>query len=236
MRYDVLLADADGTLFDFHAGERLALTETLAAFQLPCDDGLCALYSRVNQSHWKKLERGETTQPRLRVERFADFLTELRALGIPHTAPEPERMSAYFVEALSRQRIPMAGAKDFLRRVSARMPVYLVTNGIAAVQRGRFEHSELRPYFADLLISEELGHFKPDPYMLTEAMRRAGVSDPGRAVMLGDSVTADIGAAIAAGVPSILFTNGEPAPENCPATYAARTLGEAAEIVLAPEP
>ena len=78
MRYTLLLADADGTLFDFHAGERVALTETFAAFGVPVDDAIAALYSRVNLSHWKRLERGETTQPRLRVERFADCVRELR--------------------------------------------------------------------------------------------------------------------------------------------------------------
>jgi 2-haloacid dehalogenase len=233
MRYDVLLADADGTLFDFHAGERTALQCTLAAFDIPVNESVAALYSRVNQSHWKRLERGETTQARLRVERFADFLRELSALGIPHRSPAPETMSAAFVDALSRQRVPMPGAAAFLARVSAAMPVYMVTNGIAQVQRGRFEASELRPYFADILISEELGHVKPDPFMLLEAMRRAGVADPRRAVMLGDSVTADIAAAVNAGVDSILFTNGAPAPIENPATFTVATLMQAAALLLA---
>lgn len=232
LRYHVLLADADGTLFDFHAGERAALAETLADFSLPCDDAVAALYSRVNLKHWKMLERGETTQPRLRVERFADFLQEL---GPCAAAPDPQAMSLRFVEALSNQRVPMPGAEAFLRRISAFMPVYLVTNGIARVQRGRFEQSELRPYIADILISEELGHFKPDPYMVLEAMRRAGVHDKRRAVLLGDSVTADIAAANNAGVDSILFTDGAPAPAPCPATYTAPTLACAAELVLAGE-
>ena len=235
MRYDLLLADADGTLFDFHAGERVALRETLAAFAIPAGDDVAALYSRVNLSHWKKLERGETTQERLRVERFEDFLAELATLGVPHASPGAARMSEVFVDALARQRVPMPGAEDFLRRVSAAMPVYLVTNGIARVQRGRFENSELRPYFADILISEELGHFKPDPFMLLEAMRRAGVTDKRRAVMLGDSVTADIAAAVNAGVDSILFTNGAPAPEGCPATHAVPSLAQAASLLLATE-
>ncbi len=232
MRYDLLLADADGTLFDFHAGEREALRQTLAVFQIPYDDAVAALYSRVNLSHWKKLERGETTQERLRVERFRDFLFALDTLGLTARDASPQDMSLAFVEALSRQRVPMPGAADFLRRVSAVMPVYLVTNGIAQVQRGRFERSELRPYFADILISEELGHFKPDPFMLLEAMRRAGVSDPRRAVMLGDSVTADIAAAVNAGVDSILFTVGAPIPVEHPATYAAVTLADAAALLL----
>lgn len=228
MRYDLLLADADGTLFDFHAGERRALDATLAACRIAADDTLAALYSRVNLSHWKRLERGETTQARLRVERFEDYLAELRKLGVPAAGVDPCAMSERFVEELSRQRVPMPGAEDFLRRVSARVPIYLVTNGIASVQRGRFEQSELRPYLTDILISEELGHFKPDPFMVEEALRRAGVTDKRRAVLLGDSVTADIGAAINAGVDSILFTDGQPAPEGSGATYIAPTLAEAA--------
>ncbi len=234
MRYDLLLADADGTLFDFHAGERAALQATLAAFGFPVDDEIAALYSRVNLSHWKRLERGETTQARLKVERFADFLRELAQRGTALPGVTPEALSDRFVTELGRQHVPMRGAENFLRRAAARMPVYLVTNGIARVQRSRFENSELRPYFRDLLISEELGHFKPDPFMVLEAMRRAGVSDKRRVVLLGDSVTADIGAAVNAGVDSILFTDGRPAPEeNGGATYAAETLEDAAEIALA---
>ena len=235
MKYAVLLADADGTLFDFHAGERKALGETLLACGIPDDDALAACYSRVNQHHWKRLERGETTQQRLRVERFEDFLRELTAMGIPCAMHSPQQMSQTFVDALSRQRVPMPGAEAFLRTVAAHMPVYLVTNGIASVQRGRFEQSELRRYLADILISEETGHFKPDPFMLLEAMRRAGVTQKRQAVMLGDSLTADIGAANAAGVDSILFTDGAPAPSPCPATYVAQTLSQAARLVLGQE-
>ena len=232
MAYELLLADADGTLFDFHAGERVALTETFAAFGVPVDDTIAALYSRVNLSHWKRLERGETTQPCLRVERFADCVRELRALGLPAPDAAPEALSETFIEALGRQRVPMPGAEAFLKRVSAVVPVYLVTNGIARVQRGRFEHSELRPYLRDLLISEELGHVKPDPFMLLEGMRRAGITDRRRVVMVGDSVSADIGAARNAGIDSVLFTDGCTAPADCGATYIAQTLEQAAALVL----
>lgn len=231
MRYELLLADADGTLFDFHAGERVALQNTLTAFQLPVSDEIIRLYSRVNLSHWKRLERGETTQQRLRIERFVDFLAELDALGYPVQSIQPVTIGERFVEELGHQRVPMPGAEAFLKQASARMPVYLVTNGIARVQRERFENSELRVYLTDILISEELGHIKPDPFMVLEAMRRAGMTDPSRAVMLGDSVTADIGAAVNAGVDSILFTNGAPAPADCPATHVAATLEAAAALL-----
>lgn len=232
MKYECCLADADGTLFNFLAGEKNALRETLAAHGLPYDENIAALYSRINLGHWKRLEQGLTTQKRLRVERFADFLAALREGGMDVPPIEPEQMALTFVDGLARQSIPMEGALAFVKAVSAHMPVVLVTNGISRVQHGRFDHCELKPYLKGLVISEELGVSKPDPAMIDAGMRAAGVTDKRRVVMLGDSLTADIAAANNAGVDSILFTDGAEPPEGHAATYAARTLAEAARIVL----
>lgn len=226
MKYDVLLADADGTLLDFHAGEKAALEAVLQAFGIPADDETVALYSRINEGHWKKLERGETTQERLRVERFEDFLKAVQVRA------DAEDMCNRFMGELGEQRILIAGAEAFCKAVSAQIPIYMVTNGLSAVQRNRFRGAAITPYLAGLLISEEVGHSKPEPHMLLEGMRLAGVADPRRAVLLGDSVTADIGAAQNAGMDSILFTNGKPAPEHHGATYVAQTLREAEALVL----
>ena len=229
MRYHLLLADADNTLFDFSRAERAALERTLTRYGLPADEATVARYSAINDRHWKALERGETTKARVRVERFVDFLREVGRAEL-----SAEEVSLLFVESLSRQRFLMPGALDFCRRVSAAMPIYLVTNGIARVQRARFGDSELSPYLSGLIISEEVGAAKPDPRMLTVAMARAGVTDPRRAALLGDSLTADIAAAARAGVDSLWFTPGRRVAPQGGATYAVSTLGEAAELLLAP--
>ncbi len=227
MPYRLCLCDLDNTLFDFSTCERAALAATLSSFELPVSDAVIAHYSAVNDRHWKALERGETTQQRLRVERFRDFLLES---GYAHV--DPEAMSRLFVGFLSQQHAPMRGAEDFCRRVSAKMPLYAVTNGIAQVQHQRMFLSELKPYFRGIVISEEIGAAKPDPKMLYEAMRLAGETDKSAAVLVGDSLTSDIAAARAAGIDSVLFTRHRPAPTPCPATYAASTLAQAADIVL----
>lgn len=230
MKYDLLLADADGTLFDFLAGEKNAVQAMLERFSLPRDGETVALYSRINESHWKRFERGETTQAILRVERFADFL---QALG---TRGDPAAMSETYVDLLGQQRILLPGALELCRAVSARMPVFLVTNGLSKVQRSRFEGCAIAPYVAGFLISEEAGRPKPDPHMLLTAMELCGVSDPRRAVMLGDSVSADIAAASAAGVDSVLFLDGKPEPAGHGATYAAATLPQAQKWILQGSP
>lgn len=226
MRYDVLLSDADGTLFDFLAGERNAILWLFREFGLPTDADTVRIYSEINEGHWKKLERRETTQEKLRVERFVDFL---EALGLSGDA---RSMSELYVEKLGQQRILLPGAEELCRTVSAQMPIYLVTNGIGRVQRSRFEDCALSPYLSGIVISEEIGHAKPEPHMLLEAMRLAGISDPRRAVMLGDSVTADMAAAKNAGVDAILFTDGEEAPAGHGARYVVKTLQEAEKVIL----
>ena len=225
MRYRLLLSDADNTLFDFLAGEKVAIEATFAAMGIPATEENLATYHRINQAQWAMLERGETTQARLRVERMVRFLAETGY------GADPQAMSAHFVRELGRQRVLLPGALEFCRRVSARMPIFLVTNGISAIQRSRFERSELAPSIAGLVISEEVGFAKPDPAMVLEALRMAAVP-PAEAVLLGDSVTADIPAARRAGVDSILFTNGGEPPPGHGATYVARTLKEAADMIL----
>ena len=226
MRYQVLLSDADGTLFDFKAGEKNAIAVTFDQFHIPVTEANTTLYHQVNDALWKKLERGETTQQELRVERFRQFLSRTG-----HAA-DPEVMSAFFVTQLGQQRILLPGAEDFCRRVSEKMPIHLITNGISAVQRSRFTGCSLTPYISGLVISEEIGHSKPHPAMIHKAMADAGVTDPRQAVVFGDSITADIAAARNAGVDSILYTNGADVPDGHGADYVAHNFEEALRLIL----
>lgn len=228
MRYELCLCDADGTLLDFAKGEESALCQTLAHFSLPSPKDDVALYSRINDGLWKRFEKGEITQPALRVQRFADFLT---AKGYSHV--DAVAMNLAYVGFLSQQHEPLPGALALLQAVSRQMPVILVTNGIAKVQRSRLSLSELSGYLSGVIISEELGVAKPDPEMLYAGMRLARISDKARVVMVGDSLTSDIRAAINAGIDSILFTNQKPAPIGHGATYTAQTLAQAAKLILA---
>ena len=226
MKYQILLCDLDDTLFDFHRGEAIAISETLRAFDIPDTPEVVALYLQANAAQWKKLERGETTQQKLRVDRFTEFL---KLAGLERDA---DALSETYIDRLGRQRWPLPYAAELLKRVSQKMPVFLVTNGISRIQRARFHGCEIEPYVTGLIISEELGVSKPDPQMVFEALAQAAVDDLNRAVLLGDSQTSDIAAANNAGIDSILFTNGKDIPEGHRATYAVKTLEEACAIVL----
>lgn len=227
MKYDILLCDIDDTLFDFGAGEAIALSQTFAHFGIPCTDAYTSAYHRANAEQWRRLERGETTQVKLRVDRFAEFLKDV---NLPLDA---NALSEDYIQTLGQQRIPLPGAVELCREVSARMPIWLVTNGIARIQRSRMKASAVTPYISGLIISEEMGVSKPNPVMVLEPLAQAGVDDLSRAVLLGDSLTSDVAAANNAGIDSILFTNGKEPPQNHRATWAVQTLEEAKKLILA---
>lgn len=226
MKYQILLCDIDDTLFDFHRGEHIALGQTFAHFGIADTPFNRECYLRANAEQWKKLERGETTQKELRVDRFRGFLADAGLEG------DADALSEDYIRTLGQQRIPLPGAVALCEAVSRRMPIYLVTNGITRIQQSRIRGSAVEPFITGMVISEELGVSKPDPRMVLEALAQAGVDDLSRVILLGDSVTSDIGAANNAGVDSILFTNGRDIPCGHPATYAVKTLDEAAAIIL----
>ena len=70
-RYDIVLLDADMTIFDFERSEQESLRRTLAAHGLSCTDEVEATYLKINHALWEAFARGEVDQDFLVVERFA---------------------------------------------------------------------------------------------------------------------------------------------------------------------
>ena len=220
MRYDVLLADNDGTLMDFDRSERIALRSALAAHGIVLSEAMQRRYAQINQQLWEAFERKETTQEKLRVDRFRIFLKEIGG-GV-----DAQSLSQSFLDELSQRADEIEGAYDFLREASARVPVIIVTNGISSVQRSRFARSRLTPFFSNVVISGEIGVAKPDPAFVAYALRLAGVSRE-RALLLGDSLTSDMAAAEAAGVDGCWFNpRGKSNGTACRPKYEVRSLKE----------
>ena len=223
MKYNVLLADNDGTLMDFDASERVALKEAMDRQGVRLDEAREKLYSEINARLWEAFERRETTQAALRVDRFRIFLKEIKSPA------DAERMSEDFLAALSLRCDEIDGAYDFLREAAARVPVVMITNGISAVQRSRFARSRLTPFFREIVVSEEIGAAKPDPRFIETALARVN-ADPARALILGDSLTSDIAAANASHVAGCWFNpKGKKNTTAFSPAYEIRTRKEALE-------
>ena len=201
MRYQYLLIDNDNTIMDFNAAEAKALIDVLIAYGLPTDDATVHAYHEINDALWKALERGETTQLKLKVERFHQLLTLLNRTDV-----NAETIAAAYAAGLGNHADLLPGAADFIHAVHGKMKIALVSNGVSAIQRSRLSRCPLTPLFDAIVISEEVGAAKPNPRLLFVAMEQLGCTDKSQAVMMGDSLSADITAANNAGVDSIFFS------------------------------
>ena len=214
MRYKTLLMDADNTLLDFTKSEHDAIAETFARFGLPHDDATIAVYSRVNDAHWKMLERGEIEKKVLMWKRFEAFCacTGLEA--------DPKALAADYLRTLSTKSYMIDGALEVCQTLAKQCRMYVITNGDKRVQEGRFTPSPLAKYFEAAYISEVVGFEKPDIRYFEAVMRDIPDFDPATTLVVGDSLTSDIRGGINAGLDTCWYNpKGKSLPADIPVTY-----------------
>ncbi len=228
MKYKTLLFDADGTLFDFHKGEDIAIRQTFAAFDIDADDDMVAEYSAINDSLWKKLELGEIEKSVLFYRRFEIFFERY---GFEKDARE---MAKVYAENLSKQIFLFDGAEELCAKLSSLSDMYIVTNGIEFVQKSRYAKSGLDKYFKGIFISGEIGHEKPSVEFFKHIERVLPDFDKASAVIVGDSLSADIKGGIAYGIDTCWYNPaGKRAPEGMEITNISQSFEDVYRFITA---
>ena len=194
MRKPFVFLDLDDTILDFHWAERNALRQTLMKAGIAPTEELLSRYSELNRQQWELLEEGKLTREQVLLRRF-ELLFEER--GIRASAPEIRDDYEY---RLSIGHRFMPNAEETLKKLHARVHLYLASNGSAAVQAGRLASSGIRPYFQDIFISEEIGAEKPTEEYFRRCFSRIPDFSPELAMIVGDSLTSDIRGGIRAGI------------------------------------
>ena len=226
-KYEFLLLDADQTLFDFARCEHDALCDALRAAGIEPNEEMVATYSTINDRFWKMLERGEIEKSALRVARFAEFC---RHYGFEIDIP---RLATGYTDALSTKGYLISGALEACRELAKHCKLYIITNGIASVQRGRFEPSPLRKLVQEIFISEEIGAEKPSLLYFDTVAARIPHFEREKALVVGDSLSSDIRGGIGAGIDTCWFNPaGKPAPADLPITYTITAPEELISLVL----
>ena len=184
--FDFLFLDLDDTILDFRKAEYVAIGKTIQEFGLEPTETLRALYSRINDEHWKRLERGELTRDQVRVGRFSAFFGQM-GLEI-----DPAACAKCYVKNLGTGHYFLPGALEALQTLQGKYRLFLASNGTSTVQRPRIESAGIAPYFEQIFISHELGVNKPSREFFERCFARIPGFDPGRCLMVGDSLSSDI--------------------------------------------
>ena len=226
--YDIVLLDADMTIWDFEASEKLALGDVVSSIGGELTDDVFAYYHQVNSALWKAFDLKQVTKEELSFRRFDALLKYLGKEG------EPLAMNAYYQQRLGEHSIMLPGAEEMCRKLAERCTLYILTNGMHAAQVGRFEKSPVKQYIKEMFISEDMGCQKPDKEYFLKVFHAIDLQDKSRAVMVGDSLTSDIQGGINGGVDTIWYNaKRKPHDPNIMPTYTAYTMDEVVELVFA---
>lgn len=220
-RYPYLLFDADNTLFDFSAAERFAFRRTCEENGLTWSEENYEVYRRINAALWADFDRGLRRKEELVVDRFRLYFAEL---GIVGDAPACQRTQEHSL-GLCADLLPKA--EELCRRLAATHRLYLVTNGMASVQRSRLARASITPYLAGVFISEEAGHAKPEVAYFDHVFAQIPGITRENCLLIGDSLTSDIQGANNYGIPCVWFDPaGAPLPQGYHVDHIIRELNE----------
>ena len=200
MTYKFLLFDLDHTLLDFDTAEDVALTQLLKEEGVEDIQTYKDYYVPMNKLLWKDLELKMITKKELVNTRFAKLFAHF---GI-------EKDGTYLAERyqffLSKQGQTFPGVEDLLRKlISQGYELYAATNGITYIQTGRLKQSGISPFFKEIFISEQLHTQKPDAAFYEKIGARIPNFNKNHALMIGDSLSADIQGGNNAGIDTIWY-------------------------------
>jgi len=198
--YKFLLFDLDHTLLDFDAGEDIALTQLLEEEGVEDIQAYKDYYVPMNKLLWKDLELKKITKKELVNTRFAKLFAHF---GIEKDGAYLAGRYQFF---LSKQGQTFPGVEDLLRKlISQGYELYAATNGITYIQTGRLKQSGISPYFKEIFISEQLHTQKPDAEFYEKIGARIPNFNKNHALMIGDSLSADIQGGNNAGIDTIWY-------------------------------
>ncbi|MCQ4208944.1 HAD family hydrolase [Streptomyces longispororuber] len=210
----LLLLDLDNTLVDRDTAFCDAVAEFLAAYDLP----------RSELTWIRGLDEGGYA-PRAQV---AAAMNRRYGPAVPATAVQS------LLDGGGDDRVTVAeSTREALEKAHAAGWVsVIVTNGTTAQQESKIRITGLDRLVRAWVVSEAVGHKKPEPEIFHAAARAAGQPLTG-AWMVGDSAHADIAGANALGLLSVWVSNGRIwTEESHRPTHVAAHVGAAVEHVV----
>ena len=217
---EFLFLDLDDTILDFQKAEHIAVKKTLQDYGVDPTEAVCSRYSQINRAHWEALERKELTREQVLVGRFA---TLFRELGVEANAVECARR---YENNLSVGHYFLPGALEAVQRLAKKYKLYIASNGTKKVQTSRLESADIGKYFQNIFISQDMGADKPSMAYFEACFDRIPGFDPGKAMIVGDSLSSDIQGGINAGIATCWVNPNHKEAKNIQPDYQIEALSQ----------
>ncbi len=213
MKPKAIFFDLDNTLYDHSSSAAEAMRIMYERYRI-ADFGVSLAdfaeqYGIITARLWLDLAPGRIDINRLRTQRFEELFRYFGINGISEQQFGEEYIGTYI-----DQHYPMDGVDDFLKSLSDKYPLGLLTNAFPDTQRMKLERLNWDGYFRWTLIAGEIGMFKPDPKLFAYIAELAN-ADPGEMMYVGDSVKEDIEPAQKAGMITVWVRRPGVAEPEC---------------------
>lgn len=227
MKYELILFDADETLFDFKKSERYAFMKSLDDFKINFDKEECMkIYHEINTVIWKEFEEGKITSDKLKVERFNRLF---KRLSVEKDAVE---FSKIYMKHLSEASFIYKEAFEVLDYLKDKYRLAIITNGLLDVQHKRIRESEIGHYFENIIISDEIKIAKPSVEIFNYTLDKLNFKDKSKVLMIGDSLSSDIRGGINAEIDTCwLNVDNKEVPQDMNITYIINNILELKNII-----
>ena len=198
--------DLDNTLWDFENNSKKTIFELIQEFKLSekCRCLPAAFYKTyllVNEDLWALYRKNAITKEQLRSSRFTNtmlyFGHDDQKLGL--------LLEENYILRSPQQKGLVEGTIEILEYLSTKYQLHIITNGFKEIQHIKIENCNLKKYFKNIFISEEIGCNKPNQGIFEFALNHLSALKS-ETIMIGDDWDADILGAQQFGMSSIYFS------------------------------
>lgn len=223
---DLVLWDIDGTLMDFKKSENEAIRKTFKDRGHILSEQDVELYSKINDSCWKRYEKGVLKREELFTKRFEEFF-EITGINF-----DINMINESYLENLGKLFFLNEDALSVCQALEGRVRQYIVTNGHIKPQSMKINDSGLSKIVDGAFISDEIGFNKPDKKFFDVCFERIGNVEKEKTIIIGDSLSSDMKGGNNAGILCCWYNPfKEKNDTGIKIDYEIRTLKEVEEII-----
>lgn len=199
MKYKILLFDADNTILDFDKAEENALKKTFEENNLSFNREILSIYRFYNTKQWQLFEQGKIKKEEVVVQRFVETFQHLKI----HKSSKD--ILPIYEQHLKEGYEVMENAVELLEKLKDKYQLYIITNGVAAIQNSRMKGSKMEKYFIRRFISEEIGYPKPSKEYFAYCFQHIPHFQKKETLIIGDSLSSDIQGGVNVGIDTCWF-------------------------------
>ena len=204
----VVLVDMDDTLLDFSEGAKYAMKRACFDAGIQYTEEMHSIFIPYNETLWQRLERGELTKKQLYSLRWTYIFNLLSING------DGLEFEENFRRHISDSAAVINGAEEMLAYLHEKYVVCIASNSSFARVKTRLEKAGLDRFIDHIFTSEQAGATKPNAAFFEYCFNQLPNLKKEEAVIIGDSLSADIKGGIDYGISTVWYNAKKQAFSN----------------------